>query len=66
MEAPESTCTIQGCKLPPDGAKRAVSSNWRIIAVLTGWAVKDRHECRDRMASLTLNAAAETALPSCT
>jgi hypothetical protein len=52
--------------LPPDGAKRAVSSNWRMLAMLTGCAVKDRHEWRDKMASLTLSAAVVIALPSCT
>jgi hypothetical protein len=37
-----------------------------MLAALTGWAVKDRHECRDKMASLTLHAAAVIASPSCT
>ena len=37
-----------------------------MLARLTGDAVKDRHEWRDKMASLTLDAADVVALPSCT
>jgi hypothetical protein len=35
-------------------------------AMLTGCAVNDRHEWRDLMASLTLDAAVVIGLPSCT
>jgi hypothetical protein len=43
--------------LPPDGAKRAVSSKPRIVALSTHRLVNDRQECRDNSASLTVAAA---------
>src|SRR5512143_3547221 len=51
--APVTTCTHQGCRLPPDGARRAWSRMVRTVASGTGVGRKARQLMRLSTASLT-------------
>ncbi len=58
--APPTTWICQGCRLPPDGARAALSTISRISCGGTGLSRKPRIERRVAMASLTFMVSSRT------